>query len=111
MAIVITTTSPDQLLAAIREAIAEDRVRTWECDDDGDFTHSAEQWKNRAWLHPTVRGERLMFTMLPPKESEITVSVYAIYHGRFVEMILRHFDQLFSEVECSALGRFEDVLD
>jgi hypothetical protein len=48
MAIFVATTNPNDLLKKIKLAIKEGHVDTWECDGDGDFTHSVPQWKNKA---------------------------------------------------------------
>lgn len=109
MALIVTTPTPIELLDAIKRAITEGRITTWECDDDGDFTHSASQWKHRAWLSPRIEegDQQLIFTTVSPIETTISVTVYAVYHGRFAEMLLAHFDAMFTDIECSALGDVE----
>jgi hypothetical protein len=44
------TDNPSGLLAAFKKAIDKGHVATWAYDHDGDFTHTATQWKNSAWL-------------------------------------------------------------
>jgi hypothetical protein len=103
MAITVVTGQPRGLLSAIKEAIDNETVRTWEYDGDGDFTHSAQQWNLKAWLRPRVREERLVFNILTPTGTEMSSVVYAIYHGRFIEMLLNHFDRKFTSVSATAL--------
>lgn len=58
MAIYIETTRPRTLIRAIREKIEQDEIATWAYDEDGDFTHTALQWKYKAWLRPYIKNER-----------------------------------------------------
>jgi len=86
-------------------------VTTWAYDSDGDFTHTAEQWRNKAWLRPKIKeGEQLELFIVKPKEERISSAVYAIYHGRFIESILRHCDKLFNEGLATALPEGNDVV-
>lgn len=54
MAIYIKTENPQRLVDRIKECIDNHSIDTWIYDSDGDFTHSVEQWKFRAWIRPTV---------------------------------------------------------
>lgn len=103
MAVLVKTESPSSLLSAIKKAIDKDEVQTWSCDADGDFTHTTEQWRRRAWFRPVVREDRLVFNIFPPREKGISRVVYGIYHGRFIEMLLNHFDSRFKEATATAL--------
>jgi hypothetical protein len=95
------------LVALIKDAIDNKHIQTWEYDEDGDFTHTAAsgQWKNKAWLsgRPTVNA----FVILGPKGG-ITRGVYAVYHGRFIEMLLDHFHSQFNTVTASAKPAVSD---
>jgi hypothetical protein len=110
MAIVVTTSKPGTLLADIRGAIDAGAIDTWAYDKDGDFTHSPDQWKNQAWFRPVVQAERLVFRIIPPKSTHISRTVYGVYHGRFIEMLLSHFDLSFSRAVASALPEQGDVI-
>lgn len=111
MAIIASTHGdPAGLLSAIKEGIDNKRIRTWQYDDDGDFTHAREQWRFEAWLHPEIHGKELRFTIFPPSDEELSVETYAIYHGRFVEMLLAHFDRLFVFAIATALPQYGDVI-
>src|SRR3569833_3029991 len=109
MAIYFKTKTPKKLLAAYKKAIDDGHVVTWSYDKDGDFTHTAEQWKNRAWLRPKIEdGTALNMVVMKPKSSNITSEIYAIYHGRLIESMLRHCDQLFTIAEATALPDGDD---
>lgn len=108
MAIIVSTENPKSLLNAIKRAVDEEEIETWSYDEDGDFTHSAEQWNQRAWLRPRIRENLLIFNIIPPVRKSISKSVYGIYHGRFIEMLLRHFDNRFEEASATALPTSAD---
>lgn len=111
MSIRFQTGTPKKLLATFKQAIDEGKVVTWSYDKNGDFTHTAQQWKWLAWLRPSVVPEqRLVFSILKPKNSNITSEIYAIYHGRFVESMLVHCDSLFTEAISSAYPADNDII-
>lgn len=104
MAVYFKTSTPKKLLGTFKKAIDEGRVVTWAYDSDGDFTHTAEQWKNKAWLRPKVEPDAsLNLFIIKPQGTSISGEVYAIYHGRFIESLLVHCDELFSRAEATAL--------
>ncbi|MDI1451389.1 hypothetical protein [Polyangium sp. 6x1] len=102
MAIVIATPNPRGLLANIKRAIDEEKVKTWSYDKDGDLTHAPDQWANKAWLRPVIGQGTLMFGLLGRKSEGMTKLIYGIYHGRFVEMLLTHFDEEFTNALVTA---------
>ena len=110
MSISVETNSPGVLLAAIKKAIDGRHVETWQYDSDGDFTHSAAQWNRKAWLRPSTNAGELRLTILPPKNAVITSEIYAIYHGRFIEMLLAHFDESFTRAGATAQATSKDIL-
>jgi hypothetical protein len=103
MAVIVKTENPSSLLTAIKKAIADGDIQTWSYDADGDFTHTAEQWIRRAWFRPSIHDDRLVFNMIPPRTRNISRVVYGVYHGRFIEMLLNHFDKRFTDVSATAL--------
>jgi hypothetical protein len=102
MAIVVNTPNPKGLLEGIKKGIDKGTVDTWIYDKDGDFTHEPEQWKNQAWLRPHISFGILQFGLLGPKDTIITKTVYGVHHGRFIEMLLTHFDKEFSNTTATA---------
>jgi hypothetical protein len=96
MTIKIKTDNPTQLLKAIKNAIDNDEVRTWSYDEDGDLTHTKTQWVNKAFLRPQPKPGELHLTIMAPDKVKITPAVYGVYHGRFIEMLLSHFSDMFS---------------
>jgi len=111
MAIHFKTSTPRKLLASYKKAVDDGHVQTWSYDSDGDFTHTADQWSKKAWLRPKVKeGNELIFYILSPREVDLSSSVYAIYHGRFIESILRHCDKLFKEAYATAMPEDGDIV-
>lgn len=102
MAIIVYTPKPQQFLNAIKKAISDKAIVTWACDADGDFTHTAEQWDKKAWLRPVIGSGTLSLGLLGQKGVKMTKSIYGIYHGRFIEMLLTHFDGSFSNATATA---------
>lgn len=111
MAIHFTTKTPKRLLAAYKKAIDDGRVTTWAYDADGDFTHTAEQWNRKAWLRPKIQeGTALTLYILAPTDTKLSSVIYAIYHGRFIESMLRHCDDLFDEGSATSLPSPGDLV-
>ena len=102
MAIRVITSQQCALLAAIKKAIDTRKVETWSYDSDGDFTHTPPQWARKAWLRPKIEFGALVFNILNPRGVVITKEVYGVYHGRFIEMLLVHFDNSFTNADASA---------
>lgn len=110
MAIIVTTSTPKKLLLDIKAAIDEKHVETWQYDSDGDFTHSPDQWNRRAWFRPEVDTSGLVLKILTPRNTTMSKTVYAVYHGRFIEMLLAHFDLNFSQAVATALPSRGDII-
>lgn len=108
MALYFKSDNPQKLLDEFKKAIEEGKIATWSCDEDGDFTHTPEQWQKKAWLHPKIESGQLAFYIIPPKGTNITTLVYAVYHGRFIESMLHHCDKLFSDSIATALPMGSD---
>jgi len=104
MAIYFMSSDPQKLLGQYKKMIDDKKVETWSYDSDGDFTHTPEQWAYKAWLRPVVESDRLTLYILKRKEENISPAVYAVYHGRFIESMLSHCDQLFSSAQATALA-------
>src|SRR5664279_1489023 len=104
MAVRVYTDDPQGLLDAVYQAIDEGTIVTWAYDDDGDFTHTtaSEQWEGQAWLTPIPQSGCLLLNILGAANVETSKEIYAVYHGRFIEMLLVHFDEGFSRADATA---------
>jgi hypothetical protein len=105
--ITFTTPTPNQLLTSIKEAIRKGHIATWS-EMNGYLTHTPSQWAYKAWFLPSVQNGELRFALIKPNDSNISVEVYAVYHGRFIEMMLAHFDKQFSDGFASAMPTLAD---
>ena len=110
MAIIVYTQDPWSLLTSVKAAIDKGDVQTWSYDSDGDFTHVPEQWKRKAWIRPRIVTDRITFSIITPNNVKLSRTIYAVYHGRFIEMLLTHFDTKFDSATATAMPTAGDVL-
>lgn len=111
MAVIVKTSSPADLLEEIKNQIEKGSILTWEVDDDGDFYHNPEQWEGKAWMRPQLGTDVLTFFIVPNKSETVSTMVYAVYHGRLIEMLLAHVDELFTKAEATAYPVDGDNID
>jgi hypothetical protein len=97
------TDNATALLARIKKLIDEGHIETWAYDSDGDFTHTpaSGQWKNKAWFRPQVKSDMLRMVILNNKKVTFTREIFAVYHGRFIEMLTSHAPELYTSASAS----------
>jgi hypothetical protein len=105
--ITFSTANPQQLLVSLKEAIRSGHITTWS-EVDGYFTHTPSQWAYKAWLQPSLQGGELRFAIIKSQNINVTTEVYAVYHGRFLETMLAHFDGQFTSGVASAMPTAAD---
>lgn len=110
MAVRVTGTDGDTLLRHIHKAIKDKVIDTWDLDNDGDLTHSPPQWRNKAWFRPKTKENGLTFFILTPRGQTLSRSLYGLYHGRLIEMLLNHFDAEFQSVAATAYAVPGDII-
>jgi hypothetical protein len=108
----VFASNPQELLTAIGKAIADGEIATWQATSQGSFTHTAAsgQWKNKEWFRPSVDDKGIVFNIIRPKGGNVSKEVYAVYHGRFSEMLLAHFDADLSAIRLTALATEGDIV-
>lgn len=112
MSLHIKTSNPQKMLDDIKEKITVGLIDTWSFDSDGDFTHSPSQWNRKAWLRSYVNEKELIMGIVARKDEKMSKVVYAVYHGRFAEMLLTHFDLMINEIDITSLAQPEyDSID
>lgn len=102
----VQTTSPQQLVEQIKRAIADKRILTWAVDSEGDFSPTQDQWIGKAWMTPVIKKEEpqtLYFGIIESRKVNMTKSIYGVFHGRFAEMLLTHFDTEITSLYISPL--------
>ena len=99
IALTVKTGNPANLLAAIKKAIADEKIETWSFDKQGDFVHTPPQWKGKGWLRPSTSttGELNLEFLFPINTVKERI-VPAVYQGRFIEMLINHFNNQFTSV-------------
>lgn len=92
------------LYGLILKQVDEETVDTWMADNEGDFTHTPPQWREKAWFRCTSANENeLVFGIIGRRDMKMPKTIYAVYHGRFVEMLLTYFDLEIEEIKVSSL--------
>lgn len=110
MAIYITTDNADALQKEIEKKIKEYEIRTWKivkADGVNYITHSdkQKQWDNKAMLRPYIKGKDLVFGISNAEDTDgIDGMMYAVYHGKFIQMLLYHFDDMFTHAAATAFA-------
>jgi hypothetical protein len=91
------------LLTRIKKLIDQGHITTWSYDADGDFTHTAAggQWKNKAFLRPQVKSDMLRLVIVNNTKVPLTREIFAVYHGRFIEMLIAHVSDKFTQASAS----------
>ena len=114
MAVNFFTSAPKALLDDFNKRIEQSEVKgkvtTWIKDKDGDYTHVADNWKNKAWFRPKIIDGALVFNILGRKKIAMPIVVYGYYHGHLTETFLNHFDGMFSSGSSTAQATKEDYL-
>jgi hypothetical protein len=111
MALIFTTKTPSKLLQEIKDGIDGGSIITWEYDSDGDFTHTPSQWYQKAYLRPKLYLGELRFGIINIPGTKLLSVNYAVYHGRFIEMMLSHFDSEFTNAKATALKSEPDLFN
>jgi len=111
MSIYVKAANPVELLSAIHEKVDIHMVSTWEIDSEGDFTYISEPWRYKAWFHPIVKGDKVIFAIWGRKSSNLSVKEYAVFHGEFVCMLLEFFDHMMTNIEVTPLATEFDSID
>lgn len=94
--------APDGLWNHILNQIDKGEIDTWETDVDGDLTHVPYQWHREAWLRHYTDDKELIIGIVARRDKPMSKVIYGLYHGRFAEMLLIHFDTLIKEIKISS---------
>src|SRR5438876_10058301 len=100
--LVVNTPHPEELLAALRRAVDSRKIEAWSCDHDGDYTYDQPPWRGKAFLRPVVIVGALKFVLLGQQNALMTKAAYGVYLGRFIELLLAHFDDRFTGLSATA---------
>lgn len=108
MAIIITCKNSVSLRNSIIDAIMNGIEDSWIIDEMGDFTLSSPQFKYEAWLRPNITDTGIVFGIIGQENVKLTSYNYAIFHSRFVEFLLFHFDDSCENISISPMPTIYD---
>ena len=93
----------------LKGKLEKGEIDTWMMDSDGDFTHRPVQWVKRAWFRKSKASSanELVFGLIGREDENMSKGIYAVYHGRFAEMLLTYFDEEIETVEISSLAEVD----
>lgn len=97
---IYTHEPPHRLLQRIKFLIDQGQIDDWSYDSAGDFTHSAEHLRNKAWFRAEVREGTLRLTLIGSKSAQVSRSVYSAYHGDFIQTLFMQLNEMFTSVLC-----------
>jgi len=108
MSVTFQTQNPQQLLDAFDAAILKreptGKIVTWVKHGDMiHYTHTAPQWRYKAYFTATITAAELKFCIIRNKDVAVSTIAYSFYHGHLIQTFLDHFDQLFSVASASAM--------
>jgi len=113
MAVNVTTNDGRALIDAIYKAIDDKKIETWRYKTHNGvkyLTHSADQWDGKAWFTATAQAPGLVLNIVASQGINVSTIVYAVYHGRFIEMLLAHFDKQLDIATATAMPTAADVI-
>ena len=102
MSVRVFTDNSAALHSRIKKLIDQGHITTWAYDPDGDFTHIPNQWKGKAWLRPEERSDMLRFVIIKQQDVPLKREIFAVYHGRFIEMLIAHVADGFTTASASS---------
>jgi hypothetical protein len=105
MKIRVITPTPKKLVNTINKAIEGGELKTWDIvrndKEEVLYTHTPDQWNETAMLKPKVYVGKTVFTVTNWKknESNITDDIRGYVLGRFIEILMVHFNKHFERLE------------
>jgi len=102
MALKITVKSNARnFLLIIRKKMDDKNILTWSYDNDLNFHHTPAQWKNMAWLKPTIEEDNSVLKLSLRRLSDTLLddADRGVFYGRFTEMIISHFKNRIVSIE------------
>lgn len=103
MKIIVYTKNAKTLLNKISTKIIDKELKTWEIvknsENNNLFSHTPDQWKEKAMLKPEIKKENLelILSWWKGKEPEERVKGYIL--GRFIEVLVVHFRKEFDNIK------------
>jgi len=93
----------NQFEQRIRQIQQLGKITTWEkASDNIHHTHSSNNWKNKAFLKPTIYSDALVFNIIRNTNFTVDLPTYSYYHGHLIETFTNHFSTIFTEAKSTA---------
>src|SRR5262249_54779560 len=99
----------EALRRGILERLDQRTVEGWESDGES-LTLTDPKWAGKAWVRAFPEPGRLVLGLVPSEGGAMTDGVYAAYHGRLVELLLRLFRELVSSVQVTGPVTYPDLM-
>ncbi|WP_435523545.1 hypothetical protein [Chryseobacterium indoltheticum] len=104
MTITVYTNNAKDLLSKISKKVTEDQLKTWDIKKDSNndilFSHSPEQWSEKAMLKAIVNKENLKFAICWwEKNTEPEERTKGYITGRFIEVLMVNFRNEFETIK------------
>lgn len=109
MSLTITTPDSVALLEGLLDRIGQGFVDGWKGEGHS-FTLADPEWGEKAWVRAFAEDGRLVLGLVPAEGGVMADGVYATYHGRLVEQLLRHFRGRNTSVEITGSVTYPDLL-
>jgi hypothetical protein len=109
MSLTITTPDVDALRAGLLERVSQGAVEGWEGDGES-FTLTDPEWGGKAWVRAFPEPGRLVLGLVPAEGGVMADGTYAAYHGRLVELLLRHFRAQVRAVQVTGSVTYPDLM-
>ena len=110
MAIIVSTSRPQNLMRLIRDAADDHDMNGWYLTDEGDaFSHNdADEGEVAFTVNIPRSGGRCIFNILCTSDTPLKRGMYAKLHAKLAEMLLDRFDTHFTAVRITAMPTEND---
>ena len=105
MIVVYTRGKASVLAKHIIEALRKNSIPEWIIDSENDLTLSNVQWRHKSWMrikYLSTNDQILQFAMIGPASTYITSDLYADFHSKLAEMLLKNFDTEIQSIDISS---------
>jgi hypothetical protein len=109
MGVIIATADPEALLKSILARFDREPIPGW-AKDGKCLSLTAPEWSSKAYLRPIVQPGQLAIGVVPTEDHDMSNDIYAVYLGRFIEMLLAHFSDLISSVQVVTRLAYPDLM-
>jgi len=113
--ITVRTTNPNNIYQGIIRGIQNGSIDTWKIVTVGNlvyFTHDTtnKQWLNKSYMKAgTDSHGNLIFHVIRNNENSFDQNIFAVYQGRFIQMLVSHFPNSFTELNVTSQPTIDEM--